>query len=246
MAKPFEVSAEIETEASPEEVWDAISTGRGMDAWFMGANEIEPRLGGAARTTIAGFTVESKVTDWDPPHRLVTDSGEGEDGRLMAFEFVIEGRGASKTLIRLVHSGFLPDADWEQEFEGLKVGDPAYLQKLGQYLRYFRGRTATPIAAYGPKVDRERAWSVFKRALGLRGEATEGTPVSSTLEGLPPIDGVVDYVSPDFLGVRTSDALYRFIHGYDGTVVLGHHIFAPVDQKATEHAWQSWVEAAFA
>ena len=246
MAKPFEVRAEIESEASPEEVWDAIATGRGMDAWFMGTNEIDPRLGGAAKTTFAGgFAVESKIADWDPSHRFVTES-EGEDGRLMAFEFVIEGRGAGKTLIRLVHSGFLPDTDWEREFEGLRVGDPAYLQKLGQYLKYFRGRTATPIAAYGPKVERERAWSVFRRALGLKGDAVEGAPVSADLEGLPAIDGVVDYVSPDFLGVRTPDALYRFIHGFDGTIVLGHHIFAPVDQKATERAWQSWVEAVFA
>ena len=98
----------------------------------------------------------------------------------------------------------------------------------------------------GPKVERERAWSVFRRALGLKGDAVEGAPVSADLEGLPAIDGVVDYVSPDFLGVRTPDALYRFIHGFDGTIVLGHHIFAPVDQKATERAWQSWVEAAFA
>ena len=246
MAKPFEVRAEVETEASPEEAWEAISTGRGMDAWFMGTNEIEPRLGGAARTTLAGFTIESKVTAWDPPHRLVTDSGEGEDGRSMAFELVVEGRESGRTIIRLVHSGFLPDDDWEQEFEGLKIGDPAYLQKLSQYLQYFRGRTATPVAAYGPKVDRERAWSVFKRALGLSGEPVDGTPVSASLEGLPPIDGVVDYVSPDFLGIRTRDALYRFIHGFDGTIVLGHHIFSAIDQKATESAWQSWVDTAFA
>jgi len=95
-------------------------------------------------------------------------------------------------------------------------------------------------------VDRERAWDVFKRALGLQGEAVEGARVSSSIEGLPQIDGVVDYVSPDFLGVRTSDALYRFIHGLGGSVVLGHHIFANVDQKATERAWQSWVDTAFA
>jgi len=246
VAKPFEVRAEIETEATPEEAWEAISTGRGLDAWFMGTNEVEPRLGGAARTTIAGFTMESAVTDWDPPRRLVTDSGEGEGGRQMAFEYVIEGGGSGMTTIRLVHSGFLPDDDWEQEFEALKVGDPAYLQKLGEYLRYFRGRTAIPVAAYGPKVDRERAWDVFKRALGLQGEAVEGARVSSSIEGLPQIDGVVDYVSPDFLGVRTSDALYRFIHGLGGSVVLGHHIFANVDQKATERAWQSWVDTAFA
>jgi hypothetical protein len=40
--------------------------------------------------------------------------------------------------------------------------------------------------------------------------------------------------------------LYRFIHRYDGTIVLGHHIFSAIDQKATEGAWQSWVDTAFA
>ena len=73
-----------------------------------------------------------------------------------------------------------------------------------------------------------------------------GVGPGESIEGLPQIDGVVDYVSPDFLGVRTSDALYRFIHGLGGSVVLGHHIFANVDQKATERAWQSWVDTAFA
>jgi uncharacterized protein YndB with AHSA1/START domain len=245
MARPFEVRTEIETEATPEQAWDAITTGPGMDGWFMGRNEVEPRMGGAARTTIPGFTMESTVTGWDRPRRFVIESARAEDGRSMAFEYLIEGRGG-KTVVRLVHSGFLPDDDWEQEFEALKIGDPAYLQKLGQYLKYFRGRTATPISAYGPQVERDRAWTVFKKALGLTGDAVEGTRVQSSLEGLPPIDGVVDYVSPDFLGVRTSDALYRFIHGLGGTVVLGHHIFSNVDQKATEQAWQTWVNQAFA
>lgn len=245
MARPFKVRTEIETDATPEQAWEAITTGPGMDAWFMGRNEVEPRMGGSARTTIPGFTLESTVTGWDPPRRFLLETAEAEDGRFMAFEYLIEGRGG-KTLIRFVHSGFLPDDDWEQEFEALKTGDPAYLQKLGQYLNYFRGRTATPIAAFGPQVERDRAWTVFKKALGLTGEAVEGSRVQSNLEGLPPIDGVVDYVSPDFLGVRTSDALYRFIHGLGGSVVLGHHIFSKVDQKATERAWQTWVDHAFA
>ena len=49
MAHPFEVRVEIEIEATPQQAWEAITTGRGMDAWFMGSNEIEPRLGGAVR-----------------------------------------------------------------------------------------------------------------------------------------------------------------------------------------------------
>ena len=74
----------------------------------------------------------------------------------------------------------------------------------------------------------------------------EGDPVKANLEGLPALDGVVDFVSPEFLGVRTDDGLYRFIHGLGGTVVLGHHIFADVDQRETEGAWQDWVDRAFA
>jgi uncharacterized protein YndB with AHSA1/START domain len=246
MARPFEVRKEIELEATPEEVWEAIATGPGIDAWFMGTNEVEPREGGTARMTLPGWTLESTVSVWDPPKRLVTETGKGEDGRFMAFEYIIEGREGAGTVLRFVHSGFLPDDDWETEYEALKTGDPAYLQKLAQYLKYFRGRIAIPISAYGPQVDRERAWAVFKGALGVSGDVAEGDQVRFTPNGLPPIEGVVDYVSPDFLGVRTSDGLYRFIHGLGGTVVLGHHIFSDVDQQATERAWQTWVDGAFA
>lgn len=245
MARPFEVRKEIELDATPEEVWEAIATGPGIDAWFMGTNEVEPREGGVARMTLPGWTSESTVKVWDPPNRFVTETARGEDGRFMAFEYLIEGRGGGSTVLRFVHSGFLPDDAWEAEYEALKTGDPAYLQKLAEYLKYFRGRTAVPVSAYGPQVDKERAWKVFKDALGLTGEVAEGDRVRSTPEGLPPIEGVVDYVSPDFLGVRTSDGLYRFIHGM-GTVVVGHHIYADVDQQATERAWQSWIERAFA
>jgi uncharacterized protein YndB with AHSA1/START domain len=246
MARPFEVRKEIELDASPEEVWEAIATGPGIDAWFMGTNEVEPREGGSARMTLPGWTSESTVTVWDPPKRFVTETPHGEDGRFMAFEYIIEGREGGSTVLRFVHSGFLPDDEWETEYEALKTGDPAYLQKLAEYLKYFRGRRAIPVSAYGPQVNAERAWSVFRGALGLTGDVAEGDPVSATIEGLPPIDGVVDYVSPDFLGVRSDDGMYRFIHGLGGTVVLGHHIFADLDQKETEQAWQSWLDRAFA
>jgi hypothetical protein len=164
----------------------------------------------------------------------------------MAFEYVIEGREGGSTVLRFVHSGFLAGDDWEAEYEALKLGDPAYVQKLAQYLTYFRGRKATPISAFGPQVDRDRAWAVFKRALGLSGDVAAGDRVNVTPEGLSRIEGEVDYVSPDFLGVRTGDALYRFIHGLGGTVVVGHHIYSDVNQQETERAWQTWVEKAFA
>jgi uncharacterized protein YndB with AHSA1/START domain len=246
MAKPFEVRAQVEVEVTPEQAWEAISTGPGIDSWFMGETEIEPRQGGTARTSLPGFTMESTVTVWDPPHRLVLETPTLDDGRFMAFEYVVESQGGGKTLLRLVHSGFLPDDEWEAEYDALKVGDPMYVRKLGEYLTHFRGQTATPISAFGPQVDRDRAWSTLTRALGVKDDAAIGEPVSFAPEGLPPIDGVVDEVSHETLGVRTSDGIYRFIHGLGGAMVLGHHIFAPIDRPATEQAWQSWLNQTFA
>jgi uncharacterized protein YndB with AHSA1/START domain len=248
MAHPFEVRKEIEVDASPEEVWEAIATGPGLDSWFMGRNEVEPRKGGKVRMILSAWTLESTVTVWDPPNRLVTETSEGEDGRLMTFEYVIEGRGEGRTVLRFVHSGFLAGDDWETEYDALKSGDPMYVHKLAQYLTYFRGRSATPIDVYGPQVpDRDHAWEVLRRGLGLTRAVTEGDKVRLTPEGLPPIEGTVDYASPETLGVRTTDGLYRFIHGLEGTVVAGHHIFSDdVDQRETEQAWQSWLTGLFA
>jgi uncharacterized protein YndB with AHSA1/START domain len=246
MAHPFEVRKDIEVEATPEEVWEAITTGPGLDAWFMGRNEVEPGEGGKVRMTLPAWTLESTITVWDPPKRLVTETGKDEDGGLMVFEYLIEGRAGGSTVLRFVHSGFLAGEDWEKEYDALKGGDSMYIHKLAQYLRYFRGRTATPVDVYGPSVpDRERAWARFRSGLGLAGAVAEGDQVRLTPEGLPPMDGVVDWVSPETLGVRTSDGLYRFIYGLGGTVVLGHHIFADADQQATERAWQAWVDRTF-
>jgi uncharacterized protein YndB with AHSA1/START domain len=247
MGHEFEVRKEIELDATPEQVWEAISTGPGIDAWFMGRTEVEPRQGGKIRFTIAGFSEEATVTAWDPPKRFATRSAEGEDGRFMAQEFLIEGRGQGGTVLRLVQSGVLGD-DWEAEYDGLNEGWGAYLQKLAQYLKYFRGRTVTPIFAAQPQsADREQAQAILRDALGLAGKVAEGDQVRVTPAGLAPLDGVVDYLSPSFLGVRTGDGLYRFIWGYDGTVVVGHHLFAGgVDQQATEQAWQAWLARSFA
>jgi hypothetical protein len=164
---------------------------------------------------------------------------------LMTFAFEIEGRAGGTTTLRFVHSGFLPGDDWEQEYDALKIGDPAYVAKLVEYIEHFRGRIAVPITLWGPQVSRERAWSAFTNALGVSSNPNVGEPAHFRADGLPELDGEIDYVSPDFLGLRTADGMYRFIHGM-GTVALGHHIFQPVDRSATEQAWQAWLDRAFA
>jgi uncharacterized protein YndB with AHSA1/START domain len=246
MAHEFELHEEITLDATPEQVWDAIATGPGIDSWFMGRNEVEPREGGEVRFTMAGETSTGAVTAWDPPRRFAHRSPEGEDGTFMAFEYLVEGRGGGSTVLRYVHSGMLGD-DWETEFDALKKGTVMYLRTLATYLAHFPGRTATPVSAWAPpQPDEATAWAGVTRALGLPATVSEGDQARFTLDGGEPVEGVVDSVLyPSFLGVRTNDGLYRFV-GRGGIIGVGHHVFADVDQKEAEAAWQAWLAAVFA
>jgi hypothetical protein len=125
-----------------------------------------------------------------------------------------------------------------------------YFHTLAQYLTHFTGRTATFVLADGPQSSaEERAWPLLLRGLGLAGPVEQGDPVRLTPDGLPPMDGVADYVGPSFLGVRTADGLYRF-HGramLGMPVAVGHHIFtADLDQAEAGAAWRSWLHRVFA
>jgi uncharacterized protein YndB with AHSA1/START domain len=247
MAHKFEINQDAEVDASPEQVWEAIASGPGWDSWFMGRNEVEPRLGGKTSFSIGDFTAESTVTAWDPPNRFVSKSDEGPDGGFHQFDYTIEDRGQGRSTIRYVHSGML-GGDWEAEYEAMSEGDPMYFRKLVEYVTYFSGRFAVPVDAQGPEVsDRKHVMSEFRRALGLPADVKEGDQVRLTPEGFAPIDGVVDCVSRSFLGVRSSDALYRFIYAFTGVVMVGHHLFVPgADQDQAESAWRSWLERVFA
>lgn len=250
MAHPFEVRKEIEVEATPEQVWEAVATGAGIDGWFIGPNnEVEPREGGKVRLDFGGESGESTVTAWDPPHRFAHRGAEAPDGSLHAFEYVIEGRGGGRTLVRLVHSGFLSD-DWEPEYDALNEGDFMYLHLMAQYVKHFRGRQATVVSLWRPEAtDRDPAMTRLNSALGLTDGAAEGASVRFMADGLPPIDGVIDFVSPSIIGVRTDDALYRFLYTRQGggLVFLGHHIYRDdTDREATTAAWQAWLDRAFA
>ncbi|GAA4584970.1 SRPBCC domain-containing protein [Planotetraspora phitsanulokensis] len=249
MTHPFEVNEEIELPASPEEVWEAIATGPGVDSWFMGHTEIEPREGGRGHMTLMGVTAHSTVTAWEPGRRFAYRTDENPDGTFMAFEYIIEGRGGSGTTLRFVHSGFLGD-DWEAEYDALSKGDGMYLRKLAAYLEHFSGRTSTSnLFAPGPRVtDADHAFQAIATALGLTGTPAVGDRVKIGVEGLAPEEGVVVFAdTPACLGAVTSEALYTFIRGYQEAIYLERHGFSDeADAKKAEAAWQSWFSRSFA
>jgi uncharacterized protein YndB with AHSA1/START domain len=245
MSHEFELTHDIDLEATPEQVWAAIATGPGIDSWFMGRNEVEPREGGTTTMAMPGFTAEATVTAWEPQRHFAYQGAPAPDGSFMAFEYLIEGRGGGSTALRLVHSGIMT-GDWEAEYDALRKGNPLYLRTLAQYLKHFPGRTAVPVAAFGPQQpDADAVWAAITTALGLSKDVSEGDAVHFTIDGRG-VDGVVDTVlEPSFLGVRTDDALLRFV-GRNGVILTGHHLFGPVDQATAEQAWSHWLVEALA
>ncbi|MFI6507463.1 SRPBCC domain-containing protein [Streptosporangium sp. NPDC050855] len=240
MSHEFRLTHDVELKATPEQVWQAIATGPGVDSWFMGRNEIEPREGGRASMSMPGFTGESTVTAWEPPHRFAYRSDPGEDGAFMAFEYLVEGRDGGTTALRFVHSGVLT-GDWEAEYDALRKGNPLYLRTLAQYLEHFPGRTAVPVTAFGPqRPGPGTVWTGLTRTVGLAEQVEEGDKVHFTVAGRT-VDGVVDTVlAPTFLGVRTDDALLRFVDG-GGLIMTGHHVFTDVDPAEAERTWGAWL-----
>lgn len=243
MPHEFEVREEITLDATPEQVWAAIATGPGIDSWFMGRNEIEPREGGRTRMTMGDMTAEGTVTAWEPERRLAYRSDASPDGRFMAFEYLLEGRDGGGTVLRFVHSGFLGD-DWEEEYDALRKGDRVYLEKLAVYAAHFAGRTAGHLLFIpGPQVpDAERVRAAFADALGITGPLEKGAPVRLSVEGLDPAEGVVEFVSRPDVVFRTDDGIHTLLHGYRDTVVVEYHGFAPGDQDKMEQAWRAWLD----
>ncbi len=246
MPREWEIRTEAEVEASPDQVWQALATGPGLNGWFSGSTEVQPGPGGTLRSTAGEYTDELSVTAWEPAQRIAYRSSQSADGRFYALEWLVEGR-AGATVLRCVASGFIPGDDWEAEFDSLRDGGAMYFQTLVQYLNYFRGRTAQVVDVFGPPLaDWAHAWRVLTDGLGVNDPVNPGDQVRLTPAGLAPIEGVVYLAAGHVLTVRTGDALYRFLKA--GPVGVASHRFfsADVDRQQTEQAWQAWLNQLFA
>ncbi|WP_189056307.1 SRPBCC family protein [Longimycelium tulufanense] len=178
MPREFEMRKEAELDATPEQVWEAITT---PAAWLFETQAVPE-----------GATVVA----WNPPNHFSVRLPAAEDGTTHAFEYLIEAREGGSTVLRFVHSGFLSD-NWDSGYEDLTShGWDMYLHTLALYLKHFAGRPATYVEADAPPSSAaEEAWPVLLRELGVTEPLNEGDRVRLTPEGLPPIEGVADSVA---------------------------------------------------
>jgi len=75
------VRVEVEVSGTPEEVWEAIATGPGLECWFVPA-KVEGREGGTIKTDHGPFGESTgTVTAWEPPHRFAYEERDWHPDR---------------------------------------------------------------------------------------------------------------------------------------------------------------------
>jgi hypothetical protein len=234
MGKPFDIRRDVVLAAEPDQVWPAVATGPGLAAWFM-PMELDPD--------------SPMVTSWEPGRRLGVRTPPAEDGSFQTFDYRLEAEGPGRTRLRFAHSGFTGDG-WSGDFEAMTgAGWDMYLYTLGQYLARFAGHPAVYLEAEAPPASAEpEAWPRLLAALGLTEPVELGAAVRFELPGVGGVEGVVDYATPTFIGLRAPLALIRF-HGRAAikmpVAVSQHTYIATFDTASAQRGWETWLAGVF-
>jgi uncharacterized protein YndB with AHSA1/START domain len=179
------IEKEVTIEATPAEVWRAITEGEELKRWFPLDARVKPGVGGSLWLSWGeGSDWESPIEIWEPSRHLRTvDVTPGENGGppiRIAVDYFIETRGG-KTVVRLVHSGFA-ESTWEGELDSLDSGWAAFMANLKHYLERHKGQTRFLAVFRHPPVEIEKP-EAFRRTVSLLGLSPERLKVGSPYEG---------------------------------------------------------------
>jgi hypothetical protein len=245
MTREFKVRHEQDLPGTVEQVWAAVATGAGNLGWLY-PMEIEPRVGGKVTRS------DSTVTVWEPPSHLAVRATIPEGGFSNTLSYQIEPLDSGTSHLRMgihwVHEGVWDEA-WDTKADAAEKYVYFYQHGLAEYLRHFAGRPAVYVKAQRPEPTTEPAdFAALRRRLGLRDDAAVGDRLALDVPGMDsgPEEVVVDWLSPDFVGLRGPDALYRFFNGstWNWPIWLAHHLFAEdTDEQQAVQAWTKWLNS---
>src|SRR6476620_310493 len=237
---PYRREFSVEVPGTPEQVWQAIATAKGMSAWFL-PTEMEEREGGALHFAMGPeMGSDGHVTDWDPPRRIAYEEDwatlMGKDPDTLSpltSEFLVEAQSGGTCVVRVTSSGFGTGADWESEFwDDMGANWMPFFDNLRLYLSHFPGQEATQleVTASHPG-DAEALWSTLHDALGL---GDEGATVE--LRGpfrLPaPVPGMLDFCAYGECNGKTTVGVRAYVFSVDAADYV----------RREEPPWQTWLQ----
>jgi uncharacterized protein YndB with AHSA1/START domain len=160
----------VEIDAPVEAVWKALSEGEELAKWFPLEARVTPGVGGEIWMSWPGMAFAAPISVWEPGQRLQTQESGG--AQLMSVDWYLEAKGG-KTVLRLVHSGFGADADWDDQYDDTSRGWTVFVGNLKHYLERHRGAPVRQIMIPVPiQVAVDEAWQRF---MGPRGIALDPT-----------------------------------------------------------------------
>jgi len=182
---PYRLEFSVEVPGTPEQVWQAIATAKGMSAWFL-PTELEEREGGSLHFAMGpDMGSDGRVTRWDPPRRIVYEEDwaalmgkDPEELSAMTSEFLVDAQSGGTCVVHVTTSGFGTGAAWESEFwDEMGASWMPFFDNLRLYLTQFPGQEATLLEATASHPgEPESVWSALHDALGLGAEGSAGGP----------------------------------------------------------------------
>lgn len=250
---PYRLEFSVEVPGTPEQVWEAIATGRGMSAWFL-PTRVEEREGGALHFSMGPeMGSDGRVTRWDPPHRLVYEEDwaalmgkDPDELSALTSEFLVEARSGGTCVVRVTSSGFGTGAAWESEFwDDMGANWMPFFDNLRLYLAHFAGQDATQLDVSTSRPgDPDAVWARFRDAVGLgeAGTAVEVRDTSGTIERVGERQALVLLTAP-LPGMLSLSAFGE----EDGRVTLGVRAYlfsadAADYVRREEPAWREWLQ----
>ncbi len=251
------VTIDVEIPGTPEEVWDAIATGPGVSSWFM-PTTVETGEDGVPSRVVTNFGPGmdsiAEVTAWEPPHRFTAQSQIAPDAPPMATEWSVQAESGGVCVVRVVHSLFANDDDWDDQLVGTETGWPKFFRILRIYMTHFAGQACVnvPLSAVIPG-ELESVWASLLTDLGLEG-AKVGQQRGTTIEA-PALSGEVEWAAEGgeplvllrlqepgagvahLQAVNMGEQVYLAMHLY----LYGEDSQASADRIRSP--WQDWFDA---